>query len=124
MPFAHVPLEETHTENPENVCEALRELREAGIWKDTQAKEIRAKIREVAVRKMANFRAKTKPKLKAKPKAATRVIHSDDDETPPTTKENKAPPKKSTARGSSSAGKPDSDVELVEETPVSSEDDT
>ena len=124
VPYTHSPAQATRTENPENVRAALRELREAGIWQDMQAKEMRAKIREVAAKKMANLR-----KAKAKPKPATHVIHSDEEEekknttrpkTHPTTEKKKEPSSSSTAPRSGQAE--DSDVELIEEASVSSED--
>ena len=101
VPYTHSLAQATRAENPENVRAALRELREAGIWQDTQAKETRAKIREVAAKKMANFR-----KAKSKPRPATHVTHSDEEEEKkktfrpknrPTTEKKKEPSSSSTA---------------------------
>ena len=75
-PYTHSPSQTTKTDNAENVREALQELREAGVWANMEAKQMRAKIKEVSARKMKNYKKpekeseKDKAKTRSKPKAA------------------------------------------------------
>ena len=75
IPYVHSPTTSTRTENPKDVRDALNELGEAQIWENMEAKQMQAKIKEIAARKMQN-----RPVRGANPKAKRRATHYNLDE--------------------------------------------
>ena len=71
IPYKHSPSMNTRTENPKDVRDALHELGAAQIWENMEAKQMQAKIKEIAHRKMQNRPVRgANPKAKAKARAA------------------------------------------------------
>ena len=51
IPYKHEPAQFTKTDNPENVREALAELRSQGVWQSMQHSDMNSKLKEVSARK-------------------------------------------------------------------------
>ena len=79
IPYTHAPATGTRTENPKDIRDALKELWEAEIWDNMEAKQMQAKIKEITSRKAQN-----RPILGAKAKGKgkpTRYNLDESDET-------------------------------------------
>ena len=83
-PYKHSPTTSTRTENPKDVRDAMRELSEAHIWENMEAKQMQQKIKEIQARK-AQHRPVRGAKAKAKARSGpTRYNMTEGDETAPT----------------------------------------
>ena len=51
IPYKHEPAQFTKTDNPENVREALAELRSQGVWQSMQHLDMNSKLKEASARK-------------------------------------------------------------------------
>ena len=54
IPYTHAPGCSTRTENPKDIRDALKELWEAEIWDNMEAKQMQAKLKEIKSRKALN----------------------------------------------------------------------
>ena len=68
IPYTHAPATGTRTENPKDIRDALKELWEAEIWDDMEAKQMQAKIKEITARKAQIYQNRGRPILGAKAK--------------------------------------------------------
>jgi hypothetical protein len=87
IPYTHAPAQSTRTENPKDIRDALKELWEAGIWDDMEAKQMQAKIKEITARKALKYQNRGRPILGAKAKGKgkpARYNMDQIDETPET----------------------------------------
>ena len=76
IPYTHAPAQSTRTENPKDIRDALKELWEAQIWDNMEAKQMQAKIKEITSRKAQN-----RPILGAKAKGKGKPTRYNLDET-------------------------------------------
>ena len=76
IPYTHAPGCSTRTENPKDIRDALKELWEAEIWDNMEAKQMQAKIKEITSRKAQN-----RPMLGAKAKGKGKPTRYNLDET-------------------------------------------
>ena len=87
IPYTHAPAQSTRTENPKDIRDALKELWEAEIWDDMEAKQMQAKIKEITARKAQIYQNRGRPILGAKAKGKgkpARYNMDQIDETPET----------------------------------------
>jgi hypothetical protein len=78
IPYTHSPAQSTRTENPKDIRDALKELWEAQIWDDMEAKQMQAKIKEITARKAQN-RPVMGAKAKGKGKPSRYNLNEDTD---------------------------------------------